>query len=33
MRRFVDLSTTGSVIASRIFETLGERDIVQMIRR
>jgi 3-hydroxyisobutyrate dehydrogenase-like beta-hydroxyacid dehydrogenase len=30
MRRFVDLSTTGSVMASRIFETLGDRDIVQI---
>src|SRR3979411_392367 len=27
-RRFVDLSTTGWVRASRIFETLGDRDIV-----
>ena len=30
VRRFVDLSTTGSVMAARIFETLGERDIVQI---
>jgi 3-hydroxyisobutyrate dehydrogenase-like beta-hydroxyacid dehydrogenase len=30
MRRFVDLSTTGSVMATRIFETLGDRDIVQI---
>ena len=30
VRRFVDLSTTGSVMATRIFETLGERDIVQI---
>ena len=30
MRRFIDLSTTGSVMATRIFETLGERDIVQI---
>jgi 3-hydroxyisobutyrate dehydrogenase-like beta-hydroxyacid dehydrogenase len=30
VRRFVDLSTTGSVMARRIFETLGDRDIVQI---
>jgi 3-hydroxyisobutyrate dehydrogenase-like beta-hydroxyacid dehydrogenase len=30
VRRFVDLSTTGSVMAARIFETLDERDIVQI---
>jgi 3-hydroxyisobutyrate dehydrogenase-like beta-hydroxyacid dehydrogenase len=30
VRRFVDLSTTGSVMATRIFETLKERDIVQI---
>src|SRR5215470_12826274 len=30
VRRFIDLSTTGSVMASRIFETLGHRDIVQI---
>jgi 3-hydroxyisobutyrate dehydrogenase-like beta-hydroxyacid dehydrogenase len=30
VRRFVDLSTTGSVMASRIFETLGDRAIVQI---
>jgi 3-hydroxyisobutyrate dehydrogenase-like beta-hydroxyacid dehydrogenase len=30
VRRFVDLSTTGSVMANRIFETLGARDIVQI---
>ena len=30
VRRFVDLSTTGSVMANRIFETLKERDIVQI---
>ena len=30
VRRFVDLSTTGAVMANRIFETLGERDIVQI---
>jgi 3-hydroxyisobutyrate dehydrogenase-like beta-hydroxyacid dehydrogenase len=30
VRRFVDLSTTGAVMASRIFETLGHRDIVQI---
>src|SRR5262249_7054100 len=30
VRRFVDLSTTGSVMAARIFETLGEREIVQI---
>jgi 3-hydroxyisobutyrate dehydrogenase-like beta-hydroxyacid dehydrogenase len=30
MRRFVDLSTTGSVMATRIFEMLGDRDIVQI---
>jgi len=30
VRRFVDLSTTGSVMATRIFETLGHRDIVQI---
>jgi 3-hydroxyisobutyrate dehydrogenase-like beta-hydroxyacid dehydrogenase len=30
VRRFVDLSTTGAVMAKRIFETLSERDIVQI---
>ncbi|MCC6775410.1 MAG: NAD(P)-dependent oxidoreductase [Hyphomicrobiales bacterium] len=30
VRRFVDLSTTGSVMARRIFETLGTREIVQI---
>jgi 3-hydroxyisobutyrate dehydrogenase-like beta-hydroxyacid dehydrogenase len=30
MRRFVDLSTTGSAVASDIFETLKMRDIVQI---
>jgi len=30
IRRFVDLSTTGAVMAARIFETLGEREIVQI---
>jgi 3-hydroxyisobutyrate dehydrogenase-like beta-hydroxyacid dehydrogenase len=30
IRRFVDLSTTGSVMAQRIFDTLKERDIVQI---
>jgi 3-hydroxyisobutyrate dehydrogenase-like beta-hydroxyacid dehydrogenase len=30
VRRFVDLSTTGAVVANRIFEMLGERDIVQI---
>lgn len=30
LRRFVDLSTTGSVMAKRIFETLQEREIVQI---
>ena len=30
VRRFVDLSTTGSVMASRIFGTLKEREIVQI---
>ena len=30
VRRFVDLSTTGSVMATRIFETLSEREIVQI---
>ena len=30
VRRFVDLSTTGSVMASRIFDTLKEREIVQI---
>ena len=30
MRRFVDLSTTGSVMANRIFDALKERDIVQI---
>ena len=30
VRRFVDLSTTGSVMAKRIFDTLKERDIVQI---
>jgi 3-hydroxyisobutyrate dehydrogenase-like beta-hydroxyacid dehydrogenase len=30
VRRFVDLSTTGSVMANRIFDTLKERDIVQI---
>jgi hypothetical protein len=30
VRRFVDLSTTGAVMASRIFDTLGRRDIVQI---
>jgi 3-hydroxyisobutyrate dehydrogenase-like beta-hydroxyacid dehydrogenase len=30
VRRFVDLSTTGAAMAKRIFDTLGERDIVQI---
>jgi 3-hydroxyisobutyrate dehydrogenase-like beta-hydroxyacid dehydrogenase len=30
VRRFVDLSTTGSVMANRIFDTLKEREIVQI---
>jgi 3-hydroxyisobutyrate dehydrogenase-like beta-hydroxyacid dehydrogenase len=30
VRRFVDLSTTGSVMARRVFETLAARDIVQI---
>jgi 3-hydroxyisobutyrate dehydrogenase-like beta-hydroxyacid dehydrogenase len=30
IRRFIDLSTTGSVMAARIFATLGEREIVQI---
>ena len=30
VRRFVDLSTTSAVMASRIFDTLGQRDIVQI---
>ena len=30
MRRFVDLSTTGAVMAQRIFEGLSARDIVQI---
>ena len=30
VRRFVDLSTTGAVMAKRIFETLKERNIVQI---
>ncbi|MFL6797112.1 MAG: NAD(P)-dependent oxidoreductase [Xanthobacteraceae bacterium] len=30
IRRFVDLSTTGSAMAMRIFATLGEREIVQL---
>ncbi len=30
VRRFVDLSTTGAVMAQRIFETLRARDIVQI---
>ena len=30
VRRFVDLSTTGAVMANRIFETLGAREIVQI---
>jgi 3-hydroxyisobutyrate dehydrogenase-like beta-hydroxyacid dehydrogenase len=30
VRRFVDLSTTGAVMAKRIFETLKERDITQI---
>ena len=30
IRRFVDLSTTGSVMAQRIFDTLKEREIVQI---
>jgi 3-hydroxyisobutyrate dehydrogenase-like beta-hydroxyacid dehydrogenase len=30
LRRFVDLSTTGSVMANRIFDALKERDIVQI---
>ena len=30
VRRFVDLSTTGSVMAARIFATLSEREIVQI---
>lgn len=30
VRRFVDLSTTGAVMAQRIFSMLGKRDIVQI---
>ena len=30
IRRFVDLSTTGSVMAQHIFDTLKEREIVQI---
>jgi 3-hydroxyisobutyrate dehydrogenase-like beta-hydroxyacid dehydrogenase len=30
VRRFVDLSTTGAVVAERIFETLRARNIVQI---
>jgi 3-hydroxyisobutyrate dehydrogenase-like beta-hydroxyacid dehydrogenase len=30
VRRFVDLSTTGSAMAKRVFETLKERDITQI---
>jgi 3-hydroxyisobutyrate dehydrogenase-like beta-hydroxyacid dehydrogenase len=30
VRRFVDLSTTGAVMARRVFETLGPRGIVQI---
>jgi 3-hydroxyisobutyrate dehydrogenase-like beta-hydroxyacid dehydrogenase len=30
VRRFVDLSTTGAVMAQRIFNLLGKRDIVQI---
>jgi 3-hydroxyisobutyrate dehydrogenase-like beta-hydroxyacid dehydrogenase len=30
VRRFVDLSTTGSAMAARIFDTLAEREIVQI---
>src|SRR5215475_3226185 len=30
VRRFVDLSTTGSVMAQRIFKTLAEKNIVQI---
>src|ERR1700739_3357896 len=30
VRRFVDLSTTGAVMAQRIFKALGERNIVQI---
>jgi 3-hydroxyisobutyrate dehydrogenase-like beta-hydroxyacid dehydrogenase len=30
VRRFVDLSTTGSVMAAKIFDTLKEREIVQL---
>jgi 3-hydroxyisobutyrate dehydrogenase-like beta-hydroxyacid dehydrogenase len=30
VRRFVDLSTTGSVMAQRIFDTLQDREIVQI---
>jgi 3-hydroxyisobutyrate dehydrogenase-like beta-hydroxyacid dehydrogenase len=30
LRRFVDLSTTGAVMATRIFETLKQREIVQI---
>jgi len=30
VRRFVDLSTTGAVMAKRIFQALGARDIVQI---
>ncbi len=30
VRRFVDLSTTGSVMAAKIFDTLKEREIVQI---
>src|ERR1700687_5654447 len=30
VRRFVDLSTTGSVMAAKIFGTLKEREIVQI---
>ena len=30
IRRFIDLSTTGALMAARIFDTLKERDIVQI---
>jgi 3-hydroxyisobutyrate dehydrogenase-like beta-hydroxyacid dehydrogenase len=30
VRRFIDLSTTGSVMATKIFDTLKEREIVQI---
>src|SRR5207244_1303667 len=30
VRRFVDLSTTGAVMAQRVFETLRARNIVQI---